>query len=562
MKRLTLDVEMRCNQACIFCGHRAVDPAVAKLREAHGLTVPRPSVIVRSGRIAAWLHEGLARIRGLPPGAHQARSDHGGFSRGAAIATIRRARSEGYDTLSLQGGEPTIWPWLPELVERARSLGYGEVTVVTNGKRLAEQRAGEALYEAGLTHVVFSLIGADASSQNELAMRTGSFESVLAAMDHAAAWSAAHPGRLHVSCNVVVHAENLEALPEMVALLADHGVEAATLHLVRFDLFGNDPTVRARLRFGLGRLTGPLSRAVSVARRRGIGLHAEDVPLCQHAHLRAEDLERVLARDETEAIHAEAPHQTYSGRDRPFLPTPCTGCIVRRHCWRAPTEHLDTEGTVLVPIDADGLVARLDAHEGMGEDARHDLEETAGAVAVLAERGLLGDEETARVVEAIRRAFGRLVEDAARSGDEAEAITAFYGLLGLHPPREMGGVEGLLAAGEAPRHQGDIGYVAPSGEPEAGRRRVTLAFAPGFEITFDGKGDEGGLELARVYPRRPPEEAPGGAPGRVVFLREICARVRDARRLRWTPERVEIDAGNGFVPAWSRATPWAVTWPG
>ena len=58
----------------------------------------------------------------------------GVFDKDSAFADIERARGEGYDALNLQGGEPTIWPWLPQLVAHAPSLGFPDVSVVTNGQ--------------------------------------------------------------------------------------------------------------------------------------------------------------------------------------------------------------------------------------------------------------------------------------------------------------------------------------------------------------------------------------------------------------------------------------------
>lgn len=556
MKRFTLEIEMRCNQYCVFCGLRAVDDKVISVRRAHGLSVPRASAGSSFGdlvhRSADWTRGIAQRLGGKPRAPRaEARSIHGGFSREAAFRELDRVRARGFEGLSLQGGEPTLWPWLPELVAHGRKIGFEEITIVTNGRILAEPGRAEELYGAGLSHVTFSLLGPDAATHDGLTLFPGSFDCLLRAVDNANDWSRGHPGQLHVAANVVVSAENIDALADMVALLAVHGAEAITLHLVRFSLFADDRSVRARLQFPLSRLREPLAAAVrETARHPDLHLHAGDVPLCQHAYLRPDDLEWVLGRTRNTVLHARRPYEHYVTTKGAFKPNAsgCRSCIVRSGCRIGSMDYIRDAEDALRPIDASTIAADLDARSDSGPDARHVLEEIAASIVLLAAEGALAGSDLARALEALRGAFGRLIEDAAARGDAAEAHAAFYGALGLHAPSDPGPVDQLLAAG-------DERTIDPPG-PELGTR---IVFAPGFELRAETSPNGDAVALHGLVPIPPPPGVPGGVAARRLFLRDIWGRLQGARRLRWTPETIEIDSGAGLVPVFARAAPWAVT---
>lgn len=65
--------------------------------------------------------------------------------------------------IRLLGGEPTLHPRLPEIIERIREIGH-RPTMMTNGLKLADADFARSLYEAGLKSVNISMNGADNDS--------------------------------------------------------------------------------------------------------------------------------------------------------------------------------------------------------------------------------------------------------------------------------------------------------------------------------------------------------------------------------------------------------------
>src|SRR3984957_18354949 len=64
---------------------------------------------------------------------------------GAAMALLREGRRRGCSRLWMGGGEPTLRPDLLHLMRAARSLGYDEVLLQTNGMRLSYAAYREAV---------------------------------------------------------------------------------------------------------------------------------------------------------------------------------------------------------------------------------------------------------------------------------------------------------------------------------------------------------------------------------------------------------------------------------
>lgn len=131
-RRVEINLGWACNNACTFCGE-------AERRE-HSREI------------------GMFRIPG-----EKVRED------------LERYRTLGFDHVTFLGGEPTIRKDLLDLVRHARTLGYRNVFIATNGRRMADRRYLRALVQAGLTDVCVSVHGPDPATHDEATGRPGSF---------------------------------------------------------------------------------------------------------------------------------------------------------------------------------------------------------------------------------------------------------------------------------------------------------------------------------------------------------------------------------------------------
>ena len=54
------------------------------------------------------------------------------------ILVVESLSEAGFQKINFAGGEPTLCPWLPDLIRRAKELGL-TTSVVTNGSRITEK---------------------------------------------------------------------------------------------------------------------------------------------------------------------------------------------------------------------------------------------------------------------------------------------------------------------------------------------------------------------------------------------------------------------------------------
>ena len=86
---------------------------------------------------------------------------------GALCERLEAARAEGLSLLDLDGGEPTLYPELFPLLDRAMELGFTTLTLTSNGRRLADAAFMERLAKYPLNLLV-SLHAAEEALHDQL----------------------------------------------------------------------------------------------------------------------------------------------------------------------------------------------------------------------------------------------------------------------------------------------------------------------------------------------------------------------------------------------------------
>lgn len=110
--------------------------------------------------------------------------------------------------LTLTGGEPTLHPRLVDLVSYARSVGFAEIYLQTNGVRLADAELTAALYHAGVSGIMLSLHSHREEVYDRLVQTRGHFPRVMRALENIAK----HPFHI-VKINQVICRLNARDLP-------------------------------------------------------------------------------------------------------------------------------------------------------------------------------------------------------------------------------------------------------------------------------------------------------------------------------------------------------------
>ncbi|WP_045227010.1 radical SAM protein [Methyloterricola oryzae] len=135
-------------------------------------------------------------------------------------------RGLGASEVEFTGGEPTIRGDLLDLVKYARELGFSNISLITNGLRLANAGYAARLAQAGVNDVLFSLHGPDDAIHDQHTAIPGSFSKILQAF--------AHMRELGVRCRITttVTGLNVGHVPAIFGLAL--GLGAQCIHMAVF----------------------------------------------------------------------------------------------------------------------------------------------------------------------------------------------------------------------------------------------------------------------------------------------------------------------------------------
>lgn len=263
-------------------------------------------------------------------------------------------RHRGAEELCFTSGEPTLHPDFATYVQWCRRAGYRQVSLMTNGRRLAYPPYAAALVRAGLTRVYVSIHGHQPALHDGLTRTPGSFEQTLAGLRVLATLR----DRIQLHTSTVVTRRNVHHLTEVYAMLRDIGVQQAVFNALQVNgraakHFDRLVPRYATLRTEFDRL---LSESVDAGRRAFL----VDVPPCiseglpdrnrgfveRRLHYEA-DIPDISPPGATPCDGAEG-IRSISSRDldnafRRFGP-PCASCRYRSVCPGVYDRYADTHG--------------------------------------------------------------------------------------------------------------------------------------------------------------------------------------------------------------------------
>jgi MoaA/NifB/PqqE/SkfB family radical SAM enzyme len=215
-----------------------------------------------------------------------------------ACARIDDLAGRGYDGVIFTGGEPTLVPWLVDVVRHAIARGIAP-RIITNGHALAGGPLLDSLVSAGLRHVHVSLYSHDAAVHDALTRNPGSHANAVRGLERSLAFET-----LAADVNCVINRYNATALDRFVFFVLER------FPRVRHVVFNNLDARMERVvdnRDTVPRLADmelSLARALRLASENGMTFRVERVPLCymaEWAHASTET--RKIVKDEERIVH-------------------------------------------------------------------------------------------------------------------------------------------------------------------------------------------------------------------------------------------------------------------
>lgn len=181
----------------------------------------------------------------------------------------------GAEEVCFTSGEPTTRNELPQFVQWAKQLGYGRISVMTNGRRLGHLPYAAALAKVGMNRFYVSIHGHEKRLHEGLTRTPDSFEQTVAGM-RSIAQLKRFGVELHTS--TVLTDRNLPHLTAIYRFLRDVGVDHVVFNVMQvngrantfFDqIFPSYPETAVQFRRFLAEVGEPQPSAFLV-----------DIPLC------------------------------------------------------------------------------------------------------------------------------------------------------------------------------------------------------------------------------------------------------------------------------------------
>lgn len=216
----------------------------------------------------------------------------------AACALVDDFVDRAYDGVILTGGEPTLVPWIADVVRHATARGLA-VRIITNGQRLADGGLLGELVDAGLRHCHVSLYSHDPSVHDALTRSEGSHGRAVRSLERIGA-----EPRLTADVNCVINKYNSGALDELVRFLVRRFPRVRHLVFNNLDARMNRVAENPDTIPKLTDLELSLARALRLAEASGLSFRVERVPLCymaEWAHCSTET--RKIVKDEERIVH-------------------------------------------------------------------------------------------------------------------------------------------------------------------------------------------------------------------------------------------------------------------
>jgi MoaA/NifB/PqqE/SkfB family radical SAM enzyme len=136
---------------------------------------------------------------------------------------LRVSRRFGKTAVDFTGGEPSIRPDILELISFAKSIGYVDINMITNGLRLSDPDFCEQLVDAGLNDVLFSIHSPFENEHDYLTRVKGSYRKIFQAMKNMQMLG------MRFRVNSVVSNINYRHIEDLFDLVLPYSVKALNL---------------------------------------------------------------------------------------------------------------------------------------------------------------------------------------------------------------------------------------------------------------------------------------------------------------------------------------------
>jgi MoaA/NifB/PqqE/SkfB family radical SAM enzyme len=188
------------------------------------------------------------------------------------MSQLRVLRRIGATEVEFTGGEPTIRHDLVQLTRFARELGFTNISLITNGLRLANPKFAQAVVEAGVNDVLFSIHGHTSELHDLHTSTKGSFGRIMQALHNCQALGA------RCRATATVTARNHMHTADIIGLFLDLNV--ACIHLAVFSPVAQANGTDASMLMRYSEAAESIKAAIERHKARLPPLSVKYIPFC------------------------------------------------------------------------------------------------------------------------------------------------------------------------------------------------------------------------------------------------------------------------------------------
>ncbi len=142
---------------------------------------------------------------------------------------LREHRAEGCDLVDFDGGEPTLYPQLLQIIKYARRLGYHQVNITSNGRSMSYPETAKKILASGITSLLISCHGSTAAIHDEAVAVKGAFVQTVEGIRNVIKMK---PTSLDFGVNITLTKTNWHELPTYFALMDSLGVQKLNIQFL------------------------------------------------------------------------------------------------------------------------------------------------------------------------------------------------------------------------------------------------------------------------------------------------------------------------------------------
>jgi MoaA/NifB/PqqE/SkfB family radical SAM enzyme len=239
---------------------------------------------------------------------------------------LENNKNQGFEAVSVIGGEPTIFRGLEDVLMRIQHHGYPMIQMFTNGRRLASLEYAEKIVNLGVSFFIVSLHTSDPELHDDLTAAPGGWHEIVTAIRNIKKLGQ------NVQTMSVISQQTYSTLRQTVELLIDLGVDIIDLSAM---CPGGLASVHWQdLKISYEEVFPYLEEAIATCREAGREVVLEGFPFCAVRPYEELCVEYPDTRKERMLFHGHLieDYDTCLNTTSKVRIPACTGCSVQSVC--------------------------------------------------------------------------------------------------------------------------------------------------------------------------------------------------------------------------------------